>query len=453
MIAIGFVVMILTIVLSAGSLRTSRGDALGIPLVALGTFTFLYVLQPLQLIRNGTMALFLTDWQVTKGLLVSALMLACFMVGWLFPGRLRPRQSFAWDQRGMWKVGFAAAWVGLILWIVFVERSGGIAQSYSHQHHEAMAWNTNTAYLYDGPWLMLSGTAMMIFADPGKRPYGWKTLAPYAFLALNIVNAVLGGDRGPTFAALSTAFISYCFVRRKQVKLSHAAVYLLLTGCAVVIVYGNRSRLHLGPQDPTQTESSTQAIQELVGTSLYDQEHATTGQEFVLHAASIDTVDQVGKLDLGRAWVEFLVINPIPKLLWPEKQYPPWTGITNGDMSQQTGIVPASGSAVAIVADLYQRFQLMSVFFFWGLGLALRRLFMLAQNLVSPVATIGYVMIYAVSLNMFAQGFATIFVPVCYSMVPLVIFTRATRGKRQKALLLQRRRMLQQFAALHGEPW
>jgi hypothetical protein len=453
MIWIGFVVMILTIVVSAASLRSSRGDALGIPLVALGTFTFLYVIQPLELARDGTMRLFLTDWQVTKALLVSALMLACFMVGWLYPGRLRYRQSFSWDPGAMWKVGFAAAWIGLILWMIFLERSGGIAHSFSEAHGHAMAWTDNTAYLYNGPWLMLSGAVMMIFADPRISRYNWRTVAPYAFLGLFLANGALGGDRGPTFAALSTAFISYTIARRKQVRLNHAAVYLLITGCAVAMVFANRSRIHFGPRDPGQTQSSTEVLGEFVGTSVYDQEHDSTGQEFLLHAATIDTVDHVGKLDWGLGWVEFLFINPIPKLLWPEKHYPAWTGITANDISEQTGISRSGGSAAAIVADLYIRFQLFSVFFFWGLGSALRRLLVRALNFTSPVTTVGYVMIYAISLNMFAQGFGTIIVPVCYSMTPVVLFAWATRRKRQKALLLQREITLRQFAAARSEPW
>ncbi len=452
MIWIGFVVMILTIVLSAATLRSSRGDALGIPLVALGTFTFLYVIQPLQLIRAGTMELFLTDWQATKALLVPALMLACFMGGWLFPGRSRIHQGLNWDPRAMWRAGFAAAWIGLILLVIFLESNGGIAQAFSRSHGHAMDFNGNTAYLYDGPWLILSGAVMMIFADQGTRRNALKTMAPCAFLALYLANGVLSASRGMTFAVLSAAFLSFSLARRRQVKLSQAAVYLLITGCAVAIVFANRSRLHLGPQDLDQTQSSGEVLHDLVGTSEYEEEHDEVAQEFLLHAAILDAVDQTGKLEWGVSWPEYLVINPIPKLLWPEKSYPPWIGVTNGDVFQLTGIRTAPGSAYAIVADIYTRYQLLSVFFFWGLGFALRRLFMRARNLSSPVTTVGYVMIYAMSLNLFAQGFSTIFVPVCYSMAPVVLFAWTARKKRHKALLLQREMMLRRFAASHGEP-
>ena len=43
MIWISLTIMICTIVISAASLRSWRGDSLGIPVVAIGTFAFVYV--------------------------------------------------------------------------------------------------------------------------------------------------------------------------------------------------------------------------------------------------------------------------------------------------------------------------------------------------------------------------------------------------------------------------
>ena len=454
MIWASFAVMIATIMVCAASLRTSRGDAIGIPLVAIGTFTFLYVVQPLQLILTGTAGVFFTEWQVAKGFLISALMLASFMWGWLHPVRQARRWRNPWDPQAMWSIGFAAACLGLIFFVIFVERSGGFAQSFSQAHGKAMAWKENTAYLYDGPWLMLSGAAMMIFGDPKSRAQRWKSFAPYGFCGLYLVNAIIGGDRGPLFSVASVIFVSTAIARRKPTKLRQAVGFLLVLACAVTIVFVNRDRLYTGgSQGITSGQSTEEALNGLVGTSEYDEEHATTGQEFVLHAATIDTVDETGKLGWGLNWVEFLLFNPIPRVIFPEKPDPVWTGVTAGDIFENTSIVAAPGSAWGIVADLYANFHLLSALFFYGLGLGLRRLFVLARSFSSPVTTVGYVMIYALSLNMFAQGFMTILVPVCYSMVPVVLFAWVRRRNLKKALARERDIMLRQFAAAHGERW
>jgi hypothetical protein len=459
MIWVSLTVMICALVLSTACLRKWRGDGLGIPVIALGAFTFLYIIQPLQLLWAGTSSLFLTDWQMSEGLLVPALMLACFMWGWVYPPGSKRYATAPWDGAAVWKVGFGAASVGLILFVIFVERSGGFAASYSLAHGGAMAWGKNTAYLYDGPWLILSGSSMMIFAYPNSKIRQWTTYVPYGFLSLFLVYGVMGASRGPLFGSIAVGLLSYSLARRKKVEGWLAFVLLFAAGCVMILLFVNRDRIHLGPQDP-EAESSSEAFNGLVGTSEFDQEHDFTAQEFLFHAVLMSTVDQTGKLDYGLNWIEYLVINPIPKLLWPEKAMPPSGAVSAEDIKEHTSLTIAPGSACGIVADVYARFGLASVFFFFGLGFALRRLFIAASNLRSMVATVGYVMVYAVSLNMFAQGFATIFVPVGYSMVPVILVSWLTSGSRRRARERQRQVILSQIAALsyktapsNGEQW
>jgi hypothetical protein len=453
MIWASLAIMICTIVLSAASLRNSRGDALGIPLVALGTFTFLYVIQPLQLIRAGTTELFLSDWQVTKGFLVSAVMLAFFMRGWLHPGRWKPSAGLDWDSRPMWVIGFISACLGLLLYAVFIERSGGIAASFSEAHGHAMKYNDNTAYLYEGPWLILSGSVMMILANARLRQPRWRRLAPYVLLLPVLADAVLTGSRGPLFSVATTYFVGRSLAAGKNVTFRQAVQVLLPLAVGVIAMVGYRSVLHLGPASTQEVPTVADAYNNVAGTSEYDNEHGFAGQEFLLHAATLDTVDQTGKLEWGEGWVEFLVINPIPRLLWPEKSTPPTSGITPADISERLSITMAPGAAAGIVADLYSRFHLLSAIFFYVLGLGLRRLFMAARALNSPLTTVGYIMLYAVSLNMFAQGFGAIFVPFLFSMAPVVLFAWFARRSRRKEIRLQQDMMLRQALALQGERW
>lgn len=454
MIWIALTLLIGTIVVSVALLRSDRGDALGIPLIAIGSFAFLYVIQPMQLILTGSSDLFLTEWQFAKALFVAAVMLAFFMWGWLHPGGRRKLAAVApWDPGAMWKTGFWAACIGLTLYLIFLERSGGIAASFSQAHGRAMAYNDNTAYIYDGPWLMLSGSAMMMLGDPRSKSPRWRRLAPYMFLSIYFLSAILTGSRGPLFAVATTYFVGSSIAQRKKVSFKQAARVLLPVGIAALLMVGYRSVLHLGPETPAELPSAETAFEDVAGASEYDKAHDTASQEFLFHAATIEAVDQTGKLEYGVSWVSFFLINPIPRALWPDKANPKWTGVNWEDINEQTGIAIAPGAAPGIVADLYARFHLLSAIFLFLLGAGLRRLFMSARNLSSPMTAVGYVMVYAVSLNMFAQGFGAIFVPLGYSMAPVILFAWVTRHSQQKAKLRQMEMFLQQLAALHGEQW
>jgi hypothetical protein len=457
MIWVSLAVMVGVIVTSLALLRSDRGDALGIPLIAIGTFTFLYVVQPIQLISTGSSDLFLTNWQFAKGILIPAVMLAFFMWGWLHPVRRRPAPVAPWNPRAMWTAGFWAATIGFILNLIFIELSGGVTAAFGQAHGKGMAYETNTAYIYDGPLLMLSGSAMMMLAGLRTRSQRWKSAAPYIFLSLYFLQAILTGSRGPLFEVATTYFIGSSIAKRKKVSLGQAAQVLFPVGIAVILIVGYRGVLHLGPQTAQEASagipSPEKAFEDVAGASDYDRDHDTAAQEFLYHAAAIDTVDQTGKLEFGLSWLEFFVINPIPRVLYPEKPNTEWIGVDRQDISERTGLTIAFGSAAGIVADLYERFHILSAIFLWVLGSGLRRLFVSARNLSSPVTAVGYVMAYAVSLNMFAQGFGAIFVSLGYSMAPVLLFAWTTRRSQRNAKLRQSRVILRRAAALHGGQW
>jgi hypothetical protein len=450
---LGLALMISSIIFAAASLRDRRGDALGVPLVAIGSFAFLYVIQPIQVIRTDTASLFLSDWQVSKGLMVPALMLLCFMWGWTHPGKPRPRPNVSWDPRPLWKAGFSAACAGMALYLVFLARSGGITAAFSQAHGAGMAYDQNTAYIYEGPWLILSGAVMMFLGAPHSKRDRWKMLAPHAFLSLYFLAAILTGSRAGFFAGVTTYFIGTSIAQRKRVTFRQAGPVLLLAGIGVFSMLAYRSVLHLGSQQPEAPPSIEKSFNDITSTSEYDQEHDTTAQEFLIHAAMLDTVDQTGKLGYGLTWITFLVINPIPRLLWPEKTYPEGLGVSQVDIKEQTSLLTAPGSAPGLVADLYSNFHLFSTLFFVGLGCGLRRLFIAARNLNSPVAAVGYVMFYAVSLNMFAQGFITIAVPICYSMAPVILLAWTARRTRRRTVLQRREMLLLHAATMRGGQW
>ena len=346
------------------------------------------------------------------------------------------------------------ACVGLILYVIFLEISGGVAASFSGVHGSAMAYNNNTAYIYDGPLLMLSGSAMMMLSGARYNSRErWKNLAPNIFLFIYLLPAILTGSRGSLFAVATTYFVCSSIAQRKKVSFGQAARFLLPVAVGVFVMVAYRNVLHLGPHTSEQLPTVDAAFNEVTGTDEIGREHGTSGQEFLLHAAVIEAVDQTGKLEYGLTWVQFFSINPIPRVLWPEKPNLVWSGVNYDDIGEYTGFAVSPGSAPGIVADLYSRYHLFSAIFFFALGAGLRRLFVSARSLSSPLTAVGYVMVYSVSLNMFAQGFGSIFVALGYSMAPVAVFAWATRHSRRKAKQCQKEMMLLHAAALRGEQW
>jgi hypothetical protein len=434
-IVFSFILLIATVVLSLGSLRTARGDALGLPVVAIGGFVFLYIVQPLRVIQMGAMDTFLTDWQVCKAVAIPALMLGGFVWGWLrTPSTSVRGQPASWNPAELWHFGLGTALVGFCLYAVFIARSGGVLAAFSQQHGHAMAFEQNTAYLYDGPWWILSGVAMMMCAASRFSVYGWRRGAPSVFVSAVLAHALLTGSRGPLFSAVAVFCVGTAIRRRKILSVSQAFAILSLVGTGVLLVVGYRAVLHLGPQD-SERPSLSAALGATVDVSEADMSNRIVAQEFILHAAVLDTVDNTHKLDLGLSWAYFIAINPVPKLLWAEKHYPASPGITQADIFDVTGLRFAVGSAPGIVADLYRQFWLGAVLFMYIFGRLSRRLFVCAWSVESPLANCSYVMLYALSLNVFAQGFSAIFVPFLFSLAPVVAFTILSGWRRRPGVL------------------
>lgn len=450
MIWSSFVILVGTIVLLATSLRSSRGDALGLPLVAIGSFIFLYVVEPLRIIQTGAVDAFLTEWQTAKAILIPAVMLAAFVCGWLQGGQVRPRRrrDLCWNGQQMWNFGLFAALSGLALYTIFLERSGGFMRSFSQPHGRAMDYESNTAYLYYGPWWVISGSVMMILGASKFRASRWKQSVPFVFLAVLLTDAVLTGSRGILFGAIASFLISYSLAHETIVSMTRAIGLLLALGCGVLSMLAFRSALYLGEGKPGTLPDLAEVMDTISGISEYDTTHGTAGQEFVYHAALLDTVDRTGKLDYGVSWVTFLVINPIPKLLWPDKHYFDSPGITWNEIYENSNVTIATGSAPGIVADLYAKFGIFAALFLYGFGRLTRNLFSSARCLDSPMTTCGYVMLYAVSLNMFAQGFGAIFVPFGYSMMPVLLFTWGAGRRRTTSAI----RLSDRKPNVYGEP-
>ncbi len=432
MIISAFILMLGSAAVCLASLRSMRGDAIGLPLVAIGTFIFLYAVQPLMLLESGDAGAFLTKRQFAWAMIVPAVMLPCFVWGW---NRERPRfrlkRRAPWNPVALWNFGFVTAVIGLSFYIVFLHRSGGIVHAFSKAHGEAMAWQGNSAYLYGGMWWVVSGEAMMMFASSRFKVGGWRRAAFILLIAAYLADGLLTSSRGALFSGCAAIFAGLSISRRKLPSLRQAFALLTVLGFGALMMVGYRGVLHLG-NNGQQAPSFWKALDASSAVGATSVAHDTTGMEFVVSGAILSTVDQMQKYDLGLRWIYFLALNPIPRLLWPGKHYPKSPGITNVDIRELTGLRTDSGFAPGIVGNVYVEFGLGEAIFFYWFGRLSRRLFAAAWLFQSLISFCAYVMLYALSLNIFAQGFNTLFVGFGYSMIPVVLYALVSRvGRRQ----------------------
>jgi hypothetical protein len=456
LIAFCFAILIGTLVWAVSTLRTDRGDALGIPLVAIASSAVLYVWQPLAAMHSAAFESFITERMFAKALIIPALMLGSYMMGWRFAYRSRRpvSQSESWRPQQLWNFGLGTAAVGLCLYAVFIERSGGVRHAFSGMHGTAMEWESNTAYLYSGPWWIVSGTAMMLCASGRMRLTGWRRSATFLAIFTVFAKAVLTGSRGPLFTAASVIFVGYGLARGRNVSLPRAFAFVGAVGVAALLMLGFRGVLHLG-DNPAEAPSLKKALTSITALEDNAQSTSSTGNEFIFHGATIETVDTKHRYHLGLNWIYVYTIHPIPRIFWPEKPYRFETpGIHWEDIQEVTHLTvlgpgmlhrdetiystgnPAGhgvaiGAYPGLVADMYGQFGLFSVLVFYLMGKYSRRLFVAASTLDSPLATCGYVLLYGLSLNGFAQELYAVLIPFTFAMAPVVLYTLLTPKRSQ----------------------
>jgi len=292
-----------------------------------------------------------------------------------------------------------------------------------------------TAYLYMGTLWILTGIAMMVKARHTRSLTIWQRLMPWVFAFWLYLRGVLTASRNWIFMPTACLLAAYGLTRTRPVRLSKVAKALVPACVAALLVLGYREVLHLGeyrPQAPSLVDALT------AGMTLRPEEvtRGETGFEFLYHAAIIDTVDATQKYHLGLNWLYVFTVHLIPRVLWPDKPYGFHTpGITLEDITQVTGLRRAGGAAPGLVADLYRNFGLASALLWWALGRVSRRLYLAAQRLHSPTATVSYVLLYALSLQLFAQSLQAVLASFTYAVAPAVLCGRLYR----KPLVRQRR--------------
>jgi hypothetical protein len=197
-------------------------------------------------------------------------------------------------------------------------------------------------------------------------------------------------------------------------------ISLGVVGLATLTLLGYRDFIFLGDSGGRQLPSITETLERVIDPSFGDDN--ASGIEFIYHALIIDTVDQLSRYHFGINWIYLVTVHLIPRTIWPEKPYGfDSPGITPEDIRDVTGIGIAAGSAPGMVADVYRQFGPLCLLFVWLLGRLSRRLFDSATIVGSLESKCLYTLLYALGLNLFAQGFGSIIVPYVYASAPLIL--------------------------------
>lgn len=441
LLILAFAFMVAVIASCAITLYRRPGEGIGLPIVALLSFGYLYLGQPLYLLWGNTLHSYLKDSQIAKAVAVAAVMLAFFVWGWL-KGTERRREAqvpnVRWNPRRLWNFGFATAIFGFLLLCVFVRRSGGFNSAFGAVHGGGLDWANNTAYLYMSPFWIVTGLAMMILGAGRLLGSKWRRSVFLAFILVLYGYAVLLSSRGITFATTATLLVTYPLSKRIRVSVAKMAPFWLFAGLAVLLVLGYRDVLHLGEAKAQAPDLDT-ALTASVDVDATSAWRRVAGAEFIFHAAVLDTVDAKRQYHLGVPWLYFYTVHLIPRVLWPAKPLGfTGPGVTGGDITEVTGLRVANGAASGIVADIYRHFGPLAVLFFLLFGWAAGRLYLRAQRPGTPLAVCAYVMLCALSLNAFAQGFGSILVPYPYALLPAVLFHWLSRPVRPLAQRIRR---------------
>jgi len=433
------------------------------PIIAIAVFAYIYVVQPAYMMSKDMLDAFLTDGMIVKGLVLPALALFCMMWGWRRGdrGAAKNKEGDApktpmWDADRLYRYGMGAAVIGTVLHLIWIQRSGGVTQAYGQIHGQGVETEGFTAYIWMGSFWALTGVAMMILSGAKRRLTPAQHTAIAIFAGAYALSGLLFSSRTSIFAILAVVWVSHSLAKKSRPSIDRAAPALALACLGVLLMIGYRSVLYLS-SDQVETPTWTEAVTTGLGSDT-DVKYGTSGVEFVVHSLILKTVDETHRYDTGLSWLEVCTVHMIPRVWWHDKpvqgNWPYWSPlgpkIDKEDILDVTGIMLATGSSPGIVAEAYENFGLFALVFFLLLGWAFRRFLFHAENNGSPFTMCAYTMAFALSLNVFAQGFVMLIVPMVYSMAPVFLYYWGDRINQQR--MAQAKITIRPFRAAQVRP-
>lgn len=401
------------------------------PLMLVGPMLlFVYAWMPLKLNSSGGLdGFFQRDQLQFVQLLIlggiTCFVLGCLSVGCRVPTDQPPDQIPLEGLPVLLIGGTLMGFVGLAAWAVQIINVGGIYDAFSQSY--GGGWDDN-GYVRDASLLMFPAFLLILGVSVRTGFRITYLFLMILFIAPWMVQAVFTSRRGPTFMITIILALGWYMNRWKRPSLAFAGAAGLLLGFLLLFLVTNRGNIYLGSDQQFTTEV----------TSIV--EKPDTGNEYIYGAGSILSAEQRNTFFWGRRLLAQIVVRPIPHTIWPTKYedfgVPELThnAGTGEGFSETLGWEGASGSAPAIIADLWMEFRWLTMPVLWVIGRLYARVWQKTHLIGGPWIT-QYIIVAALSIYFVMQTMEAVVFRLLILSLPMWTVWRIARQLSKPAVM------------------
>ena len=392
---------------------------------------FQYVVRPWQLYSQGELQRFFpATWMLELSALVHFLGVVGFCLGCL-PPRNPVRGPVIWRtfitptaRRNLIRLAIVLGCISAFFFYYSVFGAGGITKAFGRPKGGGI--RLASGYFGEAIGLCLPAIVLLLFAWRKEKLRLPQWLLIIFLASPYLLTGFLGTRRGPTFMILGGMAFTWFLVRSSRPRLVKVVGTVLMIAFIVVLLFTNRSRWYIGSPEPIDWSAPWRFLTGKAG--------ASEGDDYVVATANIAVRYHTGKFGWGRSLLITFFVRPIPKQLWPTKYqdaaeflFSPREAVTSEDMRDLVGWVPASGSAIGGVADLFREFSWGSALAMFLYGLFYRIVWQRARE-YQGFWMILYITAASLSIYIPTQSMSAVFHRFLFLSIPLAALWRAFIG-------------------------
>jgi hypothetical protein len=399
-------------------------DALHPLIYIVPMMAFQYVVRPWQLYSQGELQRLLPAlWILELGAFVHLIGVIGFCWG-AFPKAKEINSQPVWrailTPQARQNIARLAIVLGLISCFFFyysVFAAGGITKAFGRPKGGGI--RLASGYFGEAIGLCVPAVVLLLLAwQRRKLRLGHWTLI--GFLASPyLLTGTLGTRRGPAFMILGAMAFAWFLIRTSRPKLVRVVSTVLLICLVVVFVFTNRPRLYIGSEQPIDWSAPWRFLTGKGG--------ASEGDDYVVALANIAVFHSTGKFGWGRDLLITFFVRPIPRQLWPTQYedarrflFSEHELVTGQDFLDTVGWVPAGGSAIGGVADLFRQFS-WGVFFAMYLYGRFYGFVWCKARKQQGIWVIIYIIAASLSIYIPTQSMSAVFHRFLFLTIPLVL--------------------------------